>query len=147
MDYSWSHMSSKDCSLCSFWVVLLWLLVVSSHVCADQHLTEDLSRTLWRFLELSLSEAFSSRSLPCKIAALATQLHLLNSGRLPNSMVCKPSRQLPGAIAGLTSSVSHLSRVTLLCCPMSNVFTTIVSYISSNGPWYSVLVRPRSQIS
>ena len=73
----------------------LWLLVVSSHGWADRYLAGDLSGTLCRFLELSLCEALFSKSLSCKIAALAVWFHLLSSGRLPSSTWFPPPTPWP----------------------------------------------------
>lgn len=81
-----------------------WLLVISSHVVADQYLAVDLSGTLWRFLELSCYTALFSPSLCPRCPAPSPQhrepakLHQIPAA---HTMICKLSRQLTGTIEGL----------------------------------------------
>lgn len=56
----------------------------------------------------------------------AAKFHLIPTA---HTRTCKPFRQLVGAVAGLTTSVTYLSTITDPCCPTSNVWTTTVAYI------------------
>lgn len=75
-------------------------------------------------------------SLP-NIVSLDSQQYLLNLGRplssasvsLPCTMAWKFSQAIKQAIVGLTSCVSHLSRITIFHYPMSRTLKTIFSSI------------------
>lgn len=134
--YSWSYMSSKDCSVCSSQVVIS-LASDSFFTCLrwsvlSWWLEQDpvqISGTfsLWCFLlqVSTLQNSCPGHTAPPSRFGEATKVHLIPTA---HTVACKSSQ----AIVGLTSSVSHLSGVTVLCCPMSNVLTTIVTYILSN---------------
>ena len=63
--------------------------MVSSLAHCDQHLSEDLRETLCRSLNPSPQPCllhYSDTQTPDIVACLNTQLHLLNSGKLPGSL-------------------------------------------------------------
>lgn len=139
MDYSWSCMGSKDSSLCSFQVVLslasgsffTWLGWSVLSWWLEWDLVQ-ISGTfsLWSsLLQVSvLQNSCPGRLVPSPQFREVAKFHLIPT---THTMACKPSGQLVGAIIGLPPSV-HLPRVIVLCCPVSNVLTTMVSCIVSN---------------
>ena len=103
----------------SFWWFFSWPWVVSSRADADQHSASWGEGALCRFWVLSMELLplwFSAQRTPALLTSSSSQYLLVNSESLPGS-TWWPS---PPGDAGLTSSVSPFSGITLLCsCPIS----------------------------
>lgn len=112
-------------------------------------------------VQLSLSSALSCKLMGLghpRLSASTLQLKELATfqlGSLPSAAIYILLRQLAGAVIELTSYVSYVSWVTVLCCLMSRVLKTLVSYILSflghcfkregkSSPCYSISARSRS---
>lgn len=129
-DYCLSCVSTRECSLQSFWVFPC-PRAVPSPACANQYSAIDPKGTLCRtldFIFLWSSPLYSS-------VHWGTQLHLLYSGRLlgstriplPSAVAWTfcPGSKL-GTITGLASYVSTLSGITIMHCLWCNVWKLLI---------------------
>lgn len=108
--FRWVHsLASSSFFMCLCWSALSWWLEqdpvqISGAFCS------------WSFLLQVSTLQNSCPGHPTSPPQFreAAKFHLIPTA---HTRACKPFRQLVGAIAGLTSSVTFLSRVTDPCCP------------------------------
>lgn len=134
MDRSQSCMSSKDCSFLLFLVVLALASGNFLTCCCWSVLSCWFE---WDPLEISgtflLHSSLFSKSLPWLPGSISSAQGACQTP--PDS--CCPHHDLQTLQAAngdnwrAISSVSHLSKITVLCYLMSDILTTIVSYILS----------------